>query len=120
MKRFRNPNNIVQPEGNHATHDTKRLRNLNNIVQPKGKPDPRAAPLTLQVSEVSGLLQGLEWVVHDDVSHWGIDSRTIDLAFTVRGRGVGVGAGVGVLPILYWQITSGKETRERVRDKSAN
>lgn len=37
-----------------------------------------------QVSEVAGLLQKLEWVVLDDAKHWGVDSRTIDLAFTVR------------------------------------
>lgn len=32
---------------------------------------------------MAALLQGLEWVELDDVRHWGIDSRTIDLAFTV-------------------------------------
>lgn len=36
------------------------------------------------MTEVSALLQGLEWVMLDDVRHWGIDGRTIDLAFTVR------------------------------------
>lgn len=39
-----------------------------------------------QVTEVSALLQGLEWVALDDVRHWGIDGRTIDLAFTVKAK----------------------------------
>lgn len=33
---------------------------------------------------MSSLLQGLEWVVLEDSRHWGLDARTIDLAFTVR------------------------------------
>ena len=78
------------------------------------------------MSEVSGLLQGLEWVVLDDVSHWGIDSRTIDLAYTVRRRGVGVlrqGEGAGVWgvasPYLLgdreweWGREEGEEGREK-------
>lgn len=37
-----------------------------------------------QVAEVSSLLQGLQWVVLEDTRHWGLDVKTIDLAFTVR------------------------------------
>lgn len=39
-----------------------------------------------QVAEVSGLLQGLEWVVLDDSRFWGVDGRTIDLANSVRDQ----------------------------------
>ncbi|CAN0165193.1 unnamed protein product, partial [Scytosiphon promiscuus] len=35
------------------------------------------------VTEVCTLLQGLEWVVLDDVRYWGIDSTNIGLAYTV-------------------------------------
>lgn len=67
-------------------------------------------------------------MVLDDVSHWGIDSRTIDLAYTVRcqvgvgvgadtgvslGRGVGAGGGAGigggVLLLGWWEIVTRKE-----------
>ena len=37
-----------------------------------------------QVSEIAGVLQGLEWVVLAESRNWGIDSTTIDLAYGVR------------------------------------
>lgn len=35
------------------------------------------------MAEVSGLLLGLQWVVLEDTRYWGVDVKTIDLAFTV-------------------------------------